>query len=119
MNDLSNIPKIPPIIIKKLSQYYKHRSEQHIIPWNKPADIDAIFKASSGWNVEACAGTFWFKKKINDEQVVIIEMYENNYQTGGLVIIENIADDKPEICKIIDKCTNKPNAILVTSFSEK
>lgn len=71
--------------------YYIHRERQSVETWDKGEDLKRIFTAAreQGWCCEACAGTFWFSKKVL-LGTHVIKVTERTLATGGE---SNIADD--------------------------
>jgi hypothetical protein len=84
---------IPMSILAKVSIYYDHRSVQDTKPWNKKADLDAIFAEAErdGWKTEACSGTFWFKKASGKTKCILMTMEENKATHTTKVDMKRVA----------------------------
>ena len=87
---------LPAIIIEGLRLYYKHRSLQLKAHWNKSQDIDTIFEHARkhGWGSVAIAGTFWFDRRLTDDEILTIEVSEDSVARGGHAYITKRKKEK-------------------------
>lgn len=103
---------LPLSIQEGLQKYYFNRSHQKEHGWDKSADLDLIDKicTQEGWGYQACAGTFWFTKKVPEGKVVI-KICEDTFSNGGESNV--FAPGEPygafaEITEALEKVGKKP-----------
>jgi hypothetical protein len=114
--------KLPLHIKEAIHKYYVHRQRQARDTWNKEADLDLIFETAKreGWSTQACAGHFWFSKKVL-LGTHVIEVTETSFPDGGT---SNIKDDNEpfgalsEITNALRKVGKKPLFINANPYKQ-
>jgi len=109
--------QLPLPIIESLQKYYFHRNHQSTDGWDKAADLDLIDKmcTEEKWGYQACAGTFWFSKKLTNGTLVI-KVSESTFPDGGISSVKGNGEPFgafSEITPLSEKTAKNPALSMV------